>query len=50
MMNLSLHVCTRLVSSPSTNFKYVKTTMDCILFDMNIFWDTKAARVCKKKN
>lgn len=47
-----VHIC--LVSSPSTNFKhnfnYIKMTMDCILFDVNIFWDMKAARVCKKKD
>lgn len=53
MMNMSLHVCTHtwLVSSPSTivkqNFAYIKITMDCILPDMKIFWEMKAARVPK---
>lgn len=47
-----VHICS--ASSPSTNFNhnfyYLKTTMNCILFDMNIFWDMKAARVCKRKD
>lgn len=42
-----VHAC--LVSSPSTifkqNFAYIKTTMDCILSDMNISWDMRATRV-----
>lgn len=46
-------MCTHawLFSSPSTifkqNFAYIKTTMDCILPDMKIFWEMKPAKVPK---
>ena len=54
-MNVSFHVCTRMfISSPSKilkqNFAYIKTRMDCIVSDMDIFWEINAATVRKWKD